>query len=221
MSLINTFRDGALTTRRTSSSTDAQVLGVVDALRPRLRAIELMQTQGPRADVDRFGAAPRASPRQSDLMVVAGTLTMKMALRTKVLYEQMPEPRYATCGACASCGGLFQLAYSFATGQGHSGRRLRAAGPRGRKARDRGILKLQENDDGELAGAPRRGGAAAAAVRVRSTSIDDRERNLRALERRFGERVISAQLDARSVDSRRAAAIAEICAFARDDGAAL
>jgi len=80
-------------------------------------AIELMQTQGPRADVDRFGAAPRASPRQSDLMVVAGTLTLKMALRTKVLYEQMPEPRYAIAmGACASCGGLFQLAYSVCDG---------------------------------------------------------------------------------------------------------
>jgi NADH-quinone oxidoreductase subunit B len=76
-----------------------------------------MQTQGPRADVDRFGAAPRASPRQSDLMVVAGTLTLKMALRTKVLYEQMPEPRSAIAmGACASCGGLFQLAYSVCDG---------------------------------------------------------------------------------------------------------
>jgi NADH-quinone oxidoreductase subunit B len=50
-------------------------------------------------------------------MVVAGTLTLKMALRTKVLYEQMPEPRYAIAmGACASCGGLFQLAYSVCDG---------------------------------------------------------------------------------------------------------
>jgi NADH-quinone oxidoreductase subunit B len=76
-----------------------------------------MQTQGPRADVDRFGAAPRASPRQSDLMVVAGTLTLKMALRTKLLYEQMPEPRYViSMGSCANCGGLFQLAYSVCDG---------------------------------------------------------------------------------------------------------
>ena len=45
-------------------------------------AIELMQTGGPRADVDRFGAVPRATPRQSDLMIVAGTLTYKMAKRT-------------------------------------------------------------------------------------------------------------------------------------------
>ena len=76
-----------------------------------------MQTQAPRADIDRFGSAPRASPRQSDLMIVAGTLTLKMALRTKVLYDQMPEPRYAIAmGACASCGGLFQLAYSVCDG---------------------------------------------------------------------------------------------------------
>ena len=53
-------------------------------------AIELMQTGGPRADVDRFGAVPRATPRQSDLMIVAGTLTYKMAKRTKLLYDQMP-----------------------------------------------------------------------------------------------------------------------------------
>jgi NADH-quinone oxidoreductase subunit B len=80
-------------------------------------AIEMMQTQGPRADVDRFGTAPRAAPRQSDLMIVAGTLTLKMALRTKVLYEQMPEPRYVvSMGSCANCGGLFQLAYSVCDG---------------------------------------------------------------------------------------------------------
>src|SRR5574337_209579 len=52
-------------------------------------AIELMQTGGPRADVDRFGCVPRATPRQSDLMIVAGTLTYKMALRAKLLFEQM------------------------------------------------------------------------------------------------------------------------------------
>src|SRR6266850_4421406 len=57
-------------------------------------AIEMMQTGGPRADLDRFGAVPRATPRQSDMMIVAGTLTLKMALRTKVLYDQMPDPKY-------------------------------------------------------------------------------------------------------------------------------
>lgn len=53
-------------------------------------AIELMQTGGPRADVDRFGSVPRATPRQSDLMIVAGTLTYKMGVRLKRLYDQMP-----------------------------------------------------------------------------------------------------------------------------------
>ncbi len=79
--------------------------------------IELMQTGGPRADLDRFGAVPRASPRQSDLMVVAGTLTYKMALRCRRLYEQMAEPKYViSMGSCANCGGLFQLAYSVVKG---------------------------------------------------------------------------------------------------------
>jgi len=80
-------------------------------------AIEMMQTGGPRADLDRFGAVPRATPRQSDLMIVAGTLTLKMALRTKVLYDQMPDPKYViSMGSCSNCGGLFQLAYSVCDG---------------------------------------------------------------------------------------------------------
>lgn len=79
--------------------------------------IELMQTGGPRADLDRFGGAPRASPRQADLMIVAGTLTYKMAIRCKLLYEQMPEPKYViSMGSCANCGGLFQLSYSVVKG---------------------------------------------------------------------------------------------------------
>ncbi|MBI2067534.1 MAG: NADH-quinone oxidoreductase subunit B [Deltaproteobacteria bacterium] len=80
-------------------------------------AIEMMQTGGPRTDLDRFGAVPRGSPRQSDLMIVAGTLTYKMALRTKILYDQMPEPKYViSMGSCANCGGLFQPAYSVVKG---------------------------------------------------------------------------------------------------------
>ena len=79
--------------------------------------IELMQFGGPRSDIDRFGAVPRATPRQADLMIVAGTLTYKMALRTKLLYDQMPEPKYViSMGSCATCGGLFQLAYSVCKG---------------------------------------------------------------------------------------------------------
>ena len=80
-------------------------------------AIEMMQTGGPRADLDRFGSVFRATPRQSDLLIVAGTLTLKMALRTKVLYDQMPDPKYVIAmGSCASGGGLFQLAYSVCDG---------------------------------------------------------------------------------------------------------
>src|SRR5437588_8315784 len=79
--------------------------------------IELMQTGGPRADIDRCGSVPRATPRQSDLMIVAGTLTYKMAERCKLLYEQMAEPKYViSMGSCANCGGLFQHAYSVVKG---------------------------------------------------------------------------------------------------------
>ncbi|MCA9771108.1 MAG: NADH-quinone oxidoreductase subunit NuoB, partial [Myxococcales bacterium] len=79
--------------------------------------IELMQTGGPRCDLDRFGAIFRATPRQSDLMIVAGTLTYKMATRVKLLYDQMPDPKYViSMGSCANCGGLFQLAYSVVKG---------------------------------------------------------------------------------------------------------
>jgi len=79
--------------------------------------IELMQTGGPRTDVDRFGAVFRATPRQADLMIVAGTLTYKMAERCRLLYDQMPDPKYViSMGSCANCGGLFQLSYSVVKG---------------------------------------------------------------------------------------------------------
>jgi len=80
-------------------------------------AIELMQTGGPRADLDRFGSVPRATPRQSDLIIIAGTLTLKMASRLKLLYDQMPEPKYViSMGSCSNCGGLFDLGYSVCKG---------------------------------------------------------------------------------------------------------
>jgi NADH-quinone oxidoreductase subunit B len=80
-------------------------------------AIELMQTGGPRTDLERFGMAPRASPRHADLMIVAGTVTYKMATRIRTLYEQMADPKYViSMGSCASCGGLFQLSYSVLKG---------------------------------------------------------------------------------------------------------
>ncbi|MBI3923062.1 MAG: NADH-quinone oxidoreductase subunit B [Armatimonadetes bacterium] len=76
-------------------------------------AIEMMATAAPKYDFDRFGMIPRATPRQSDLMIVAGTVTHKMATRVKKLYDQMPEPRYViSMGACATSGGPFREAYS-------------------------------------------------------------------------------------------------------------
>ena len=80
-------------------------------------AIELMQTGGPRGDLERFGSAPRATPRQADLIIVAGTVTYKMATRIRLLYDQMAEPKYViSMGSCANCGGLFQLAYNVLKG---------------------------------------------------------------------------------------------------------
>jgi NADH-quinone oxidoreductase subunit B len=70
--------------------------------------IELMQAGASRYDMDRFGAVFRATPRQSDLMLVAGTITHKMADRVKRLYDQMPEPKYVIAmGSCANTGGPF------------------------------------------------------------------------------------------------------------------
>ncbi len=72
-------------------------------------AIEMMAIGASRFDVDRFGAgAFRASPRQADLMIVAGTVTYKMASRVKRLYNQMPEPKYVMAmGACTIGGGPY------------------------------------------------------------------------------------------------------------------
>ena len=118
MSLLNTMPEFTVTTKidemlnwTRKSSLWYMLFGLACC------AIEMMQTGGPRSDLDRFGAAPRATPRVSDLIIVSGTLTLKMALRTKVLYDQMPDPKYViSMGSCANCGGLFQLAYSVCDG---------------------------------------------------------------------------------------------------------
>ena len=72
-------------------------------------AIEMMSTFMPKYDMARYGMEVfRASPRQSDLMIVAGRVSMKMAPVVKTLYEQMPNPKWViSMGACASCGGVF------------------------------------------------------------------------------------------------------------------
>ena len=72
-------------------------------------AIEMMATGASRYDLARFGAEVfRASPRQADLMIVAGRVSQKMAPVLKQIYDQMPEPKWViSMGACASCGGVF------------------------------------------------------------------------------------------------------------------
>jgi NAD(P)H-quinone oxidoreductase subunit K len=70
--------------------------------------IEFAGLIGSRFDFDRFGLIPRASPRQADLIILAGTLNMKMSAPTLRLYEQMPEPKYVIAmGACMITGGMF------------------------------------------------------------------------------------------------------------------
>ena len=70
--------------------------------------IEFAALIGSRFDFDRFGLVPRSSPRQADLIIVAGTVTMKMAPALVRLYEQMPEPKYVIAmGACTITGGMF------------------------------------------------------------------------------------------------------------------
>ena len=80
-------------------------------------AVEMIQLSMPRFDLERFGTAPRGSPRQSDLMIVAGTLTNKMAPALRKVYDQMPEPRYViSMGSCANGGGYYHYSYSVVRG---------------------------------------------------------------------------------------------------------
>lgn len=80
-------------------------------------AVEMMHFAAPRYDMDRFGVVFRASPRQADVMIVAGTLTNKMAPAFRKVYDQMCEPRFViSMGSCSNGGGYYHYAYSVVRG---------------------------------------------------------------------------------------------------------
>jgi NADH-quinone oxidoreductase subunit B len=85
---------------------------------PACCAFEFIAAEGPRFDLSRFGMEIlRASPRQADLMITAGTLTWKMAPNVRRIYDQMPEPKWVIAmGACGISGGIFRSSYSVVPG---------------------------------------------------------------------------------------------------------
>src|SRR5208282_3829080 len=117
-------------------------------------AIELMATGAARFDIARFGAeVMRFSPRQSDVMIVAGTVTYKMALAVKRIYDQMPEPKWVIAmGACASSGGMYR-SYAVLQGIDHLipvDVYVSGCPPRP-EALLEGLIKLQHKIEGEKA----------------------------------------------------------------------
>ncbi|RZC33701.1 Oxidored q6 domain containing protein [Asbolus verrucosus] len=77
----------------------------------------MMHIAAPRYDMDRYGVVFRASPRQTDVIIVAGTVTNKMATGLRKVYDQMPEPRWViSMGSCANGGGYYHYSYSVVRG---------------------------------------------------------------------------------------------------------
>ncbi len=126
-------------------------------------AIELIASAAPRYDLDRFGIILRATPRQSDCMIVAGTVSLKMAPVVERLYDQMPEPKWVVAlGNCAISGGRFyQDAYSVVKGVDRIipvDIYVPGCPPRPESLID-GLLKLHDKIRGEsIADAPKRHG---------------------------------------------------------------
>jgi NADH-quinone oxidoreductase subunit B len=111
-------------------------------------AIEMMAASASHYDFDRFGVIPRATPRQADLIIVSGTVTLKMASRIKRLYDQMSEPRYVvSMGSCSNCGGPY-WEHGTQGQRAANGTTRGAASPPGPPPRPEalmeGIIKLQE-----------------------------------------------------------------------------
>jgi NADH-quinone oxidoreductase subunit B len=111
MGLANLQQDGFLTTRlddvinwARKNSLWPMPMGISCC------AIEMMATASPRFDISRFGSeVMRFTPRQCDVMIVAGTVTFKMAKVVRKIYDQMPDPKWViSMGACASSGGMFR-----------------------------------------------------------------------------------------------------------------
>ena len=79
-------------------------------------ADEMFETLGGRYDIERFGCVPQVDPRQTDLLVVTGAVSYKVATHLRAIYDAMPSPKYVLAvGACASCGGPFAPEISYST----------------------------------------------------------------------------------------------------------
>jgi NADH-quinone oxidoreductase subunit B len=115
-------------------------------------AIEMIHAGCSRYDLDRFGIVFRPSPRQSDVMIVAGTLTNKMAPALRKVYDQMAEPRWVvSMGSCANGGGYYHYAYSVVRGCDRivPGRYLRARLSADRRGADLWADSVAEQDSSE------------------------------------------------------------------------